>query len=71
MANRSRRAPGKFWPWVRERIWEKAEALHAADFYAGHEENITPPTRSELREGGYFYIAKCLVLREIRREGVL
>jgi len=59
--------PGKFWPWVRELIWEKAEELHAADFYEGHDENITRPTRRELREAGYFYQAKCLVLREINR----
>ena len=56
---------GKFWPWVRELIWEKAEELHAADFYDSNDENITTPTRRELREGGYFYQAKCLVLREI------
>jgi len=58
---------GKFWPWVRELIWEKAEELFAADFYASHETNVTRPTRAELREGGYFYTAKCLVLRDINR----
>lgn len=63
-----RRLTGKFWPAVRARIWEVAEQLHAADFYDGHEENITPSTRQELREAGYFYRAKCLVLREINRE---
>jgi hypothetical protein len=42
--------------------------LHAANFYREHEENLTPPTRSELREAGYFQMAKILVLREIRRE---
>jgi hypothetical protein len=60
---------GKFWPWVRELIWQKAEELHAADFYRVHEENITPPTRGELREGGYFHEAKLMVLREIYRSG--
>ena len=60
-----RRLTGKFWPAVRARIWEVAEEMHAKDFYDGHEENITPPTRHELREGGYFYTAKCIVLRDI------
>jgi hypothetical protein len=60
---------GKFWPRVRARIWEKAEELHAADFHRGHTENITPPTRQELREAGYFYQAKLIVLRDIHRIG--
>ena len=60
---------GKFWPWVRELIWLKAEELHAADFHRSHEENLTPPTRGELREGGYFHEAKLMVLREIYRSG--
>lgn len=61
---------GKFWPWVRELIWGKAEELHAADFYISHGENITKPTRSELREGGYFYDAKLIVLRDVNRSGM-
>jgi len=61
---------GKFWPHVRELIWEKAEELHAADFYINHDENITQPTRKELREGGYFYDAKLIVLREVNRSGM-
>jgi hypothetical protein len=60
--------PGKFWPWVRELIWEKAYELHAKDFYDSHEENITQPTRQELREDGYFHQAKLLVLRQINRQ---
>lgn len=64
-----RRLTGKFWPAVRARIWEKAEELHAKDFYDGHEENITRPTRRELREGGYFHTAKCIILREINKTG--
>jgi len=58
---------GKFWPWVREMIWEKAYELHAADFHKSHETNITRPTRSELRENGYFYQAKLIILREVNR----
>lgn len=61
---------GKFWPCVRELIWQKAEELHAADFYTNHDENITQPTRRELREGGYFYDAKLIVLREIHKSGM-
>ena len=46
--------PGKFWPWVRPMIWEKAQELYqmeqakamGADFKA-----ITAE-RKELREGG-------------------
>jgi hypothetical protein len=65
-----RRTTGKFWPWVRELIWQEAESLHAADFHRSHTENITPPTRGELREGGYFYAAKLIVLRNIHRSGL-
>ena len=65
-----RRTTGKFWPMVRELIWQEAESLHAADFHRGHEENLTPPTRGELREGGYFYAAKLIVLRDVHRSGL-
>jgi len=41
--------------------------MHAKEFHDGHEENITPPTRQELREGEYFYRAKCMVLRDVNR----
>lgn len=62
---------GKFWPAVRAMIWEKAEEMQASDFHKSHEENITPPTRGELREGGYFYQAKLMVLRDLHRSGVI
>jgi hypothetical protein len=58
---------GKFWPRVRAMIWEKAEELFMAeqaktmDFY-------NRPEKCELREGGYFYQAKLIVLRELWRE---
>ena len=65
---RGKRLPWPGWAVVRARIWEKAEELHAGDFYKVHEENIAPPTRSELREEGYFHRAKILVLRKINRE---
>ena len=66
----NRRPTGKFWPQVRAMIWEKAEELHAADFYKSHDENITSLTRKELREFGYFYTAKLLVLRDLHRSGL-
>ena len=58
---------GKFWPYVRPLIWEKAQQLFqeeqaktmGADF-----KGITA-TRKELREGGYFYVAKLIVLRNL------
>jgi hypothetical protein len=65
---KSQRIPWPGWRYVRARIWEKAEELHAADFYKNHEENITRPERYELRESGYFYRAKLIVLKEVNRE---
>ena len=64
------RQPGKFWPWVRPMIWEKAQELYqmeqaktmGADF-----KGITAEWK-ELREGGYFYTAKLIVLRNLWRE---
>ena len=61
------RQPGKFWPWVRPMIWEKAQELYqmeqakamGADF-----KGITAERR-ELWEGGYFYTAKLIVLRNL------
>lgn len=58
---------GKFWSYVRPLIWEKAQQLFqeeqaktmGADF-----KGITA-TRKELREGGYFYAAKLMVLRNL------
>ena len=61
------RKPGKFWPRVRALIWEKAQQLYQqiqlknmADDFKG----ITA-TKAELREGGYFYQAKLIVLRNL------
>lgn len=62
--------PGKFWPKVRQRIWEKAQ-----DVFQGHDartmeddfKGITAE-RTELREAGFYYEAKVLVLREVNRE---
>ena len=64
---KQKREHGKFWPWVRPMIWEKAQQLYqmeqaktmGADF-----KGITAE-RKELREGGYFYQAKLIVLRNL------
>ena len=61
---------GKFWPKVRAMIWEKAEQL----FQEGQARTMNndfkaiTPERKELREGGYFYTAKLIVLRNLWRE---
>jgi len=45
-----------------------AEELFTKEFLDCHGENPTRPTRRELRGKGYFYRAKCMVLRDINRE---
>ena len=45
-----------------------AEELFTKEFLDVHGENPTRSTRRELREAGYFYRAKCMVLRDIHRE---
>lgn len=60
-----RKVKGSFWPAVRERIWRKAEELYIMDHrHLGYNK----PERNELREGGYLYRAKFIVLREIQLE---
>ena len=61
---------GKFWPQVRTQIYEKSQQLFqeqqartmSVDF-----EGITA-TKKELREAGYFYTAKLIVLRNLWRQ---
>jgi len=62
--------PGKFWPWVRPIIWEKAQELYQMEQAAGMGDDFKgiTATRQELREGGYFYQAKLIVLRNLWRE---
>jgi hypothetical protein len=55
---------GKFWPPVRVAIWEKAEQLFMQEQMRTMDCDIKPE-RSELREGGYFYTAKLIVLRDL------
>ena len=64
------RAKGKFWPCVRAMIWEKAQQLfqeEEARTMGSDFKGITA-THKELREGGYFYQAKLIVLRNLWRE---
>jgi hypothetical protein len=58
------RQKGKFWPQVRALIWEKAEQLFMQEQTRTMDLYIKPE-RSELREGGFFYTAKLIVLREL------
>lgn len=64
------RKPGKFWPWVRPMIWEKAQELYQMEQAKGMGDDFKgiTATRQELREGGYFYTAKLIVLRNLWRQ---
>ena len=61
---------GKFWPRVRALIWEKAQQLFQQDQARTMEDDFKGITaeRKELREDGYFYQAKLIVLRNLWRE---
>ena len=64
------RQPGKFWPGVRPLIWEKAQELYQMEQAKtmGDDFKGIAAERKELREGGYFYQAKLIVLRNLWRE---
>jgi len=62
-----RKQQGKFLPQVRARIWEKAEELFMQE-QARIMDCYIRPKRCELREGGYLYTAKLIVLRDLWRE---
>lgn len=64
------RKKGKFWPWVRPVIWEKAQELYQMEQAKGMGKDFKglTATRKELREGGYFHMAKLIVLRNLWRE---
>jgi len=61
------RKTGKFWPHVRALIWEKAQQLYQQEQIRGMSDDFKgiTATKSELREGGYFYTAKLIVLRDL------
>jgi len=48
-------------------IWEKAQQLYQQDEARGMPKDLTgtTATKAELREGGYFYQAKLIVLRDL------
>ena len=72
---RKRKLAGKFWPYVRPLIWQKAQELYQfeqARALGSHgcerqQDDFTgvTATRKELREAGYFYEAKLIVLRDL------
>jgi hypothetical protein len=64
------RKTGRFWPRVRAMIWDKAQQLYQMEqaISMGEDFKGITATRGELREGGYFYEAKLIVLRNIWRE---
>ena len=64
------RKPGEFWPLVRPIIWEKAQELYQMEQAKtmGEDFKGLTATHKELREGGYFHMAKLIVLRNLWRE---
>ena len=74
MRANSSRVKGKFWPPVRNLIWIKAQELFQLDQVRGLGSDFkgTTAERSELVEGGYFYAAKLIVLRDLwlRKKGL-
>ena len=70
MSKSQTRNHGKFWPTVRALIWEKAQQLFQEEQAKtmGVDFKGLTATRKELREGGYFYAAKLIVLRDLWRQ---
>ena len=70
MSRSKTRNRGKFWPTVRALIWEKAQQLFQEEQAKtmGVDFKGVTATRKELREGGYFYAAKLIVLRNLWRQ---
>lgn len=66
----AQRRQGKFWPTVRAIIWEKAQQLYQQEQAKtmGTDFKGITATHKELRENGYFYKAKLIVLRNLWRE---
>lgn len=70
MSKSQTRNHGKFWPTVRALIWEKAQQLFQEEQAKtmGVDFKGLTATRKELREGGYFYAAKLIVIRDLWRQ---
>jgi hypothetical protein len=58
---------GKFWPQVRAQIYEKAQQLFQEQQARTmcHDFKGITATKKELREAGYVYTAKLIVLRNL------
>jgi len=66
---RRQRKQGKFWPPVRAMIWDKAQQLYQMEqTKMGDDFKGITAERSELREAGYFYQAKLIILRNLWRQ---
>jgi len=61
---------GKFWPKVRRQIYEKAQQLFQEQQARTmrHDFKGITATKKELREAGYVYTAKLIVLRNLWRQ---
>ena len=61
---------GKFWPYVRLLIWDKAQELFQEKQASSMGEDFKgiTATRKELREGGYYDEAKLIVLNNLSRQ---
>ena len=61
---------GKFWPQVRRQIYEKAQQLFQEQQARtmSHDFKSITATKKELREAGYVYTAKLIVLRNLWRQ---
>lgn len=64
---KAQRQQGKFWPRVRAMIWDKAQQLFQEEQARGVSDDFKgiTATKAELREGGFFYQAKLIVLRNL------
>ena len=64
------RKKGKFWPQVRAQIYEKAQQLFQEQQARTmrHDFKGITATKKELREAGYVYTAKLIVLRNLWRQ---
>jgi len=61
---------GRFWPQVRAQIYEKAQQLFQEQQARTmrHDFKGVTATKKELREAGYVYTAKLIVLRNLWRQ---
>jgi hypothetical protein len=64
------RKKGKFWPQVRTQIYEKAQQLFQEQQARTMKQDFKglTATKKELREAGYVYTAKLIVLRNLWRQ---